>query len=67
MTTVSWAAEPVSRRFGELATDPRFRGPPGEPGPAGRDGASADVDRLAQQIRRRLAGSIRVRVEPIRR
>ena len=59
----------VSQRLIDLmAADPRFRGPPGQNGRDGADGSTApvDVDQLTNRIRQRLAGSIRVRVEPIR-
>jgi hypothetical protein len=44
-----------------MAADERFRGPPGADG---RDGASADVDAIADRVRQRLAGSLRIRVAP---
>lgn len=59
----------VSQRLIDLmATDPRFRGPPGADGRDGANGSTApvDVDQLTDRIRQRLAGSIRVRVEPVR-
>lgn len=62
----------VSRRLIDaMAADPRFRGPPGEDGRPGRDGAdgaaeSINIDNLTNQIKQRLAGSIRIRVEPVR-
>ena len=59
----------VSRRLIDImAADPRFRGPPGKDGRDGADGRAApvDVDQLTDRIRQRLAGSVRVRVEPVR-
>jgi len=53
-----------------MAADPRFRGPPGKDGRDGKDGRAAenvDIDRLVDQLKQRLAGSIRIRVEPVRR
>jgi hypothetical protein len=66
-----------------IAQDERFRGPPGKDGrdgANGKDGANGrdgvdgqaaatppDLDELANQIKARLAGSIRVRVEPVLR
>ena len=47
----------------QMADDRRFRGPPGQDGRDGQD-ATADVARLAEQVKQRLAGSIRIRVEP---
>lgn len=54
-----------------ILQDERFRGPPGRDGQPGRDGsdgqapAAVDLDLLADQVKQRLAGSIRVRVEPV--
>ena len=50
-----------------MADDDRFRGPPGNDGVDGRDGASANLDALAEQVKQRLAGSLRIRVAPARR
>ncbi len=47
-------------------------GPPGErgpAGPAGRDGDTSeiDIDALSKAVKKRISGSIRVRVEPVTR
>lgn len=60
----------------ELAKRPEFRGPPGPQGPRGSDGrngepgkpislSASEYDRIAIEVRKRLAGSLRVRVEPV--
>lgn len=50
-----------------MADDERFRGPPGDDGVDGRDGASANVEALAEQVKQRLAGSLRIRVAPAKK
>jgi hypothetical protein len=53
-----------------MARDERFRGPPGKDGVAGtngRDGAAANVDTIADQVKQRLAGSLRIRVSAVKR
>ena len=52
-----------------MASDERFRGPPGEDGAAGingRDGDAANIDAIADKVKQRLAGSLRIRVSPVR-
>ena len=59
----------VSRRLIDvMAADPRFRGPPGRNGRDGSDGSSSptDLDLLADRVKQRLAGSLRIRVAPVR-
>lgn len=61
----------VDRLLEQMAVDERFRGPPGEDGRPGRDGedgrdARVDLDRLAEQVKQRISGSIRIRVEPVK-
>jgi hypothetical protein len=53
-----------------MATDERFRGPPGKDGAAGndgRDGDAANVEAIAERVKQRLAGSLRIRVSPVKR
>jgi hypothetical protein len=60
----------------QMAHDERFRGPPGKDGRDGADGrdgvdgqsapAAPDIERLAEAVKQRISGSIRVRVEPLR-
>lgn len=52
----------------QLARQPGPAGPPGPVGPRGPAGDAANVDtaQLADEVRRQIAGSIRVKVEPVR-
>jgi len=48
------------------------RGPPGKDGLNGKDGmdgndATADVDAIAEQVKRKLAGKIRIKITPVQR
>lgn len=59
----------LSQLIERLAADERFRGPPGNNGAAGsdgRDGDAANVDAIAERVKQRLAGSLRIRVSPVR-
>lgn len=48
-----------------VAGPPGPRGPEGQPGPTGNAIAGADLERLANQVKQKLAGSLRIRVEPL--
>ncbi len=59
----------LKQQIAAIQCQPGPRGPQGEPGPQGPPGNPADVDltRLTQLVRQQIAGSIRVKVEPVRK